>query len=171
MHRNKTLVLLVYGLMTLLLSGLTACTDSGSSPVLSPAAEGKARDFVLKDLSGRKFMLSEHRGKPVLIVFSTTWCSTCRSEIPRYKHIYNTYTPRGLVMVGIDIEESQDRVSRFSDNYQLPYRVLLDDQGLVARAYQVVGVPAMVLIDANGAVISRQYPVIEGLLEKLFRDS
>jgi peroxiredoxin len=171
MHQNKTFVLLVRGLIVLLLAGLMSCSDSRQPPVAPAASEGKARDFVLKDLSGRKFMLSEQKGKPVLIIFSTTWCSTCRSEIPRYKNIYSTYAPRGLVVVNIDIEEAPDKVARFAEKYQLPYRVLLDDQGLVSQAYQIVGVPTLVLLDQNGVLISRQYQAIEGLLEKLFRDS
>jgi len=116
-------------------------------------------------------MLSEQRGKPILIIFSTTWCPTCRSEIPRYKFFHNTYAGRGLIVINVDIQETPDKVSRFADKYQLPYRVLLDETGLVAEAYQIVGVPTLILIDQNGALVSRQYQAIEGLLEKLFKDS
>jgi peroxiredoxin len=116
-------------------------------------------------------MLNEQRGKRVMIIFSTTWCPTCRSEIPRYKYFHDAYAGRGLIVVNIDIQESRDKVSRFADKYQLPYRVLLDETGLVAEAYQIVGVPTMILIDQNGALISRQYQLIEGLLEKLYKNS
>lgn len=171
MNKNKIFPLFIAGFMVLLLAGTVSCSDDRQQPVVPKAAEGKARDFALKDLSGRKFILSENMGKPVLIIFSTTWCPTCRSEIPFYKKIHDTYAARGLVMINIDIEEPLDRVSRFAERYQMPYRVLLDDNGLVARAYQIVGVPTMILLDQKGALISRQYQVIEGLLEKLFRDS
>jgi peroxiredoxin len=72
-------------------------------------------------------------------------------------------------VVNIDIQESQDKVSRFAEKYQLPYRVLLDEKGLVAEAYQIVGVPTMLLIDQDGALISRQYQAIDGLLKTLFK--
>jgi peroxiredoxin len=170
MNNHRIFSLFIAAFMVLLLAGTVSCSDDRQTPIVK-AAEGKARDFVLKDLSGRKFMLSEHRGKPVLIIFSTTWCPTCRSEIPRYKKIHEAYAARGLVVITIDTQEPLDKVSRFADRHQLPYRVLLDDKGLVAQAYQIVGVPTMILIDQNGALISRQYPAIEGLLEKLFRDS
>jgi cytochrome c biogenesis protein CcmG/thiol:disulfide interchange protein DsbE len=171
MNKNKILSLFIAGFMLLLLAGTVSCSDDRQPPVVPKAAEGKARDFVLKDLRGRKFVLSEHREKPVLIIFSTTWCPTCRSEIPFYKKIHDTYAARGLVMINIDIQEPLDKVSRFAERYQLPYRVLLDDEGLVAKAYQIVGVPTMILLDQNGALISRQYQAIQGLLEKVFRDS
>lgn len=166
---NKNIFpLFIAGVMVLLIFGTLYCTDTRQPPVVPKAAEGTARDFILKDLSGRKFMLSEQRGKPVLIIFTTTWCPTCRTEIPNYKKIHDTYAARGLVLINIDIEESPDKVARFADKHQLPYRVLLDDKGLVAQAYQVVGVPTMMLIDSNGALISREYQAIGGLLEKLF---
>ena len=171
MNQNNVFSLFIAGFMALLVAGTVSCSDDRQSPVVPKAAEGKAHDFVLKDLSGRKFVLSENRGKPVLIIFSTTWCPTCRSEIPLYRFFHNTYAGRGLVVINIDIQEPLDKVSRFAERYQLPYRVLLDDKGLVATAYQIVGVPTMVLLDQNGVLISRQYQAIDGLLEKLFRDS
>jgi peroxiredoxin len=171
MHKNRTVPLFIRGVMIMLIFGVLSCSDSRQPPVVPKAVEGKARDFVLKDLSGSKFMLNEQRGKPVLIIFSTTWCPTCRSEIPRYKYFHDAYAGRGLIVVNIDIQESRDKVSRFADKYQLPYRVLLDETGLVAEAYQIVGVPTLILIDQNGALISRQYQAIEGLLEKLYKNS
>ena len=171
MNKNDIFPMFIAGFMILFLAGTVSCSDDRQPPVVPKAAEGKARDFVLKDLSGRKFVLSENRGKPVLIIFSTTWCPTCRSEIPLYRFFHNTYAGRGLVVINIDIQEPLDKVSRFAERYQLPYRVLLDETGLVAEAYQIVGVPTLILIDQNGALISRQYQAIDGLLKTLFKDS
>jgi peroxiredoxin len=170
MHKINLYRCLAPGIIILLV-GLMSCTDTQQSPLVSKAVEGKARDFVLKDLNGTTFMLSEQKGKPVLIIFSTTWCPTCRSEIPHYKKIYDTYATRGLIMVNIDTQETKDKVSRFREKYQLPYRVLLDEKGLVAEAYQIVGVPTMILIDQNGALVSRQYQAIDGLLESVLKGS
>lgn len=167
MHKINVCRCLAPGIMIMLLVVGMSCTDTRQSPVVSKAVEGKARDFVLKDLNGAKFMLSEQKGKPVLIIFSTTWCPTCRSEVPHYKKIYDSYTARGLIMVNIDTQETKDKVSRFRDKYQLPYPVLLDEKGLVAEAYEVVGVPTMILIDRKGALVSRQYRAIDGLLESV----
>ena len=57
--------------------------DAGSAPKPREAAKTviaeKAPDFVLTDLNGRKFRLSDFKGKqPVLIIFSATWCPSCR---------------------------------------------------------------------------------------------
>lgn len=131
--------------------------------------EEKAPDFVLKDLQGRKFRLSENRGKPVLLIFGTTWCPYCRDEIPRLKDIYANYGKRGLVMLNIDIQESKKKVSRFADSYKLPYRVLLDEKADVAESYGVQGVPTMFLIDKKGMILCRQCRSVEPLIENMLK--
>jgi peroxiredoxin len=131
--------------------------------------EEKAPDFVLKDLQNRKFKLSDHKGKPVLLIFGATWCPYCRDAIPHLKDIYERYGKKGLVAVNIDIQESRDKVSRFADKYKLPYRVLLDENAEVAQNYGVQGVPTLVLIDKNGMIACRQCNTVEQLLDKMLK--
>jgi peroxiredoxin len=130
----------------------------------------KAPDFVLTDLQGQKFRLSDHRGKrPVLIIFSTTWCTFCKAEIPHFKSLHATYAKQGLEVVNIDIQESQEKVSKFAAQNQLPYRVLLDRDGTVSGVYDVRGVPTMVLVDSNGLIACRQCRTVETLLESMMK--
>ena len=131
-------------------------------------AQEQAPRFSIRDINGRIFSMNDYGKKTVLLIFSTTWCPTCRTEIPHFKQIYHTYSPRGLEMVNIDIQESRDKVARFAARYQLPYRVLLDETGDVATAYGIMGVPAMILIK-EGKVVTRNYRLVDGTLEKLFR--
>jgi len=148
--------------------------DAGSAPKPHEAAKTaiaeKAPDFVLKDLNGRKYRLSDFRGKqPVLIIFSTTWCPSCKEEIPHFKSLHATYAKRGLEIVNIDIQESQEKVAKFTARYGLPYRVLLDEDGAVSGIYDIPGVPSMVLIDQNGNILCRQCRKIETLLETILK--
>jgi len=130
----------------------------------------KAPDFVLTDLQGQKFRLSDHRGKrPVLIIFSTTWCTFCKAEIPHFKSLHATYAKQGLEVVNIDIQESQEKVSKFTAQNQLPYRVLLDRDGTVSGVYDVRGVPTMVLVDRNGLIVCRQCRAVETFLESMMK--
>ncbi len=146
--------------------------DLFAYPVMGTARDGqeeKAPDFVLKDLQNRKFKLSDHKGKPVLLIFGATWCPYCRDAIPHLKDIYSRYGKKGLVAVNIDIQESRDKVLRFADKYKLPYRVLLDENAEVAQNYGVQGVPMLVLIDKNGMIVCRQCRTVELLLDKMLK--
>ncbi|MCK9365026.1 MAG: TlpA family protein disulfide reductase [Syntrophales bacterium] len=127
-----------------------------------------APDFVLKDLAGSSFRLSEQRGKPVLLVFGTTWCPACREEIPHLKEIYARYAKRGLVVVNIDIRESRDKASSYAEKNNLPYRLLLDEDGAVAESYGIRGVPSLILLDDAGRVAGGQ-GVIDQSLANMFK--
>jgi peroxiredoxin len=129
--------------------------------------EDKAPDFILPDVQGGKFRLNDQRGKPVLLIFGTTWCPACRDEIPRLKDIYARYAEKGLTMVNIDIQESRDKVTRYADKYELPYRLLLDENGAVSEMYGIRGVPSMILLDEAGTIIGGQR-FIDPLLAKMF---
>ena len=131
-------------------------------------AAGIAPDFTLRDLKDRPWTLGDRRGKPVLVIFTTTWCPSCRQEIPHYKAIYNRYHSKGLEVVNIDIQEPREKVSRFSAGHELPYPVILDETGEVAHAYGVVGVPFPGLIDKDGKVICMPCRSIDAELAALF---
>lgn len=128
--------------------------DRRAAPAASQEARNdQAPDFTLRDLEGGPFRLSDQRGKPVLLVFGTTWCPSCQEEIPHLKDIYARYAGRGLVIANIHIQESRDKVSRHAEKNGLPYRSLLDENGAVAELYGIRGVPALILLDETGRIV------------------
>lgn len=126
-----------------------------------------APDFSLRDIKGNVFKLSNQRGKPVLIFFGTTWCPSCRNELPLYKKIYENYARHGLEVIYINIMEPREKIARFAQNNALPFKILLDENGEVATGYNVVGVPTLVLIDKKGKVIKTAHTVADLPLKKL----
>jgi peroxiredoxin len=158
----------IVGFTAAILASMISCTESRKPEGEKSSTKMTAPDFSLKDLTGKNFTLSAHKGKPVLLIFITTWCPTCRSEMPRYNNIHKQYSRHGLEVVNIDIEEPREKVSRFAEKYNITYRMLLDEKGKVAEAYRIAGIPAMVLIDKEGNVLSRQYLAMDRLLENLF---
>jgi peroxiredoxin len=165
--RSRLFVLFVAGLIAVMLASALSCSESEQPATARNISDSAAPDFILKDLAGQDFKLSAAKGKPVLLIFLTTWCPSCRSEIPHYKEIYATYGKRGLEVVGIDIEESKNKVSSFAARSRIPYRTLLDEKGRVASAYDITGVPSMVLINKDGKVLTRKYFAIDMVLETL----
>ncbi len=132
------------------------------------AASVNAPDFSLKDLQDNVFKLSKQRGKHVLIFFGTTWCPSCRTELPFYKEIYETYKNRGLEVTYVNIMEPREKVAKFTKANALPFKILLDESGEVANSYKVIGVPTLVLIDKEGKVIKITHATADLPLKKLF---
>jgi len=162
---------LLWGVLSLLFIPLVANQAIANRGIgnAGETAVDRAPDFTLKDLQGRSFKLSENRGKPVLLVFGATWCPYCVQEIPRLKEMFAKYTPQGVAIVNIDIQESQAKVARFADKHKLPYRVLLDETAAVAKNYGVRGVPNFTLLDKEGQVACRQCTSVEPLLDKMLK--
>ena len=127
-----------------------------------------APDFSLKDLQGKTFKLSNHRGNPVVIFFGATWCPACRAEMPNYRALYEKYAQRGLKFIYIDINESTERVARFAKTNSFPYLVLVDSDGSAASDYNLVGVPTLFLIDKGGNIISIGHQVSDLSIDALF---
>ena len=129
--------------------------------------ESLAADFALQDVNGEETRLSDYRGKVVLINFSTTWCPHCRAITSYLKKLHQEYKDRGLIILNVDIQESQRRVMSFALKYGLPYRVLLDKSAEVARTYGIRGVPSLILVNKEGKIVCRQCRSVDLLLETL----
>jgi peroxiredoxin len=157
-----TLMVCFFSLPAVAAAGQPKSPDTAQKKALAE----KAPDFVISDLKGQRFRLSDHRGKrPVLLIFSTTWCTFCRSELPHFKSLFATYAKQGVEVINIDIQESKEKVAKFAAQHELPYRVLLDEDGTVSGVYDIKGVPSMVLIDRNGMIACRQCSSVETILD------
>lgn len=117
---------------------------------------GIAVDFNLKDLSGNEIKLSDFRDKqPLILFFWATWCPVCRKQIPLLNKMYPDFKKDGIEVLGIDVEESKEKVERFLKNYPLNIKVILDPDGKVASDYKIIGVPTYFLIDKKGNIVSQ----------------
>jgi len=141
--------------------------DVPKGPPAKIAVDAPAPDFRLQDLDRRDVSLAGLRGRPVLLVFGTTWCPYCREEIPRIKEIYAKGRGKNLEVLNIYINETEKKVGEFAARYALPYPVLLDRDGKVAERYQVRGVPMIVLLDGKGTIRCYQCRNLEAMLETI----
>jgi thiol-disulfide isomerase/thioredoxin len=78
-----------------------------------------AKDFSATDLNGRKFTLSDLKGKYILIDFWASWCVPCRKSMPHVKELYARYKDKGLEIIGV----SDD------DNNQAAWKKAVDKDG------------------------------------------
>ncbi|HEX5226931.1 MAG TPA: TlpA disulfide reductase family protein [Bryobacteraceae bacterium] len=93
------------------------------------AANAKAvnLNLSLKDLQGKSVTLADFKGKVILLDFWATWCPPCRKEIPGYIELYNKYKSRGLVVIGVSMDEDDDiaMVKSYAAQIKMNYPVLL----------------------------------------------
>ena len=120
-----------------------------------------APDFSLKDLSGKPVKLSELKGKKVYINFWATWCGYCDQEMPDIEKINNEFKDKNLVILAIDVAESDYVVKSYVKKKGLNFTVLLDKDGEIStNLYKVSGYPTSVFINSDGTISN----TIEGMM-------
>ncbi len=160
-------------------TGDTGVRDPKATPYLiGPAVEGlRAGDrapefevqrsdgstFRLTDLDGRPIRLADLRGRGVWVNFWASWCPPCQAETPVLRDVYDAYRDRGLVLVGISVQESSAAdVRAYAEKYGLGYTVAADLSGDIFRRYRVYALPTQFFIDPDGVIRS----IVQGPLDE-----
>lgn len=115
-----------------------------------------APDFLIKELDGSEYMLSDLRGKVVMLQFTASWCSVCRKEMPYIeREIWEVKKGEGLKVIGIDRDEPPEIVSKFKNDIGITYPLALDPGGEIFSLYaeKNAGVTRNVIIDREGKII------------------
>jgi cytochrome c biogenesis protein CcmG/thiol:disulfide interchange protein DsbE len=115
-----------------------------------------APPFSLKGLDGKSVSLSEFRGKPVLLVFWTTWCPTCREDLDMMeKFSAGKRDQLTVLLLAID-GERQKKIERIvkEDHITLPVLLILKEKTM--DDYGVRGwIPLTFLIDGEGFLMGK----------------
>ena len=106
----------------------------------------KAPDFALPSVSGDTVRLSDFSGKVVILDFWATWCNPCRQEIPGFIRIYNDYKDKGVVIIGIALDEPE-KVRKFTEDYRVNYPVLLGTREVAQKYGGIMGIPTTFILD------------------------
>jgi len=120
----------------------------------SPEKERAAPDFLLETLDGGTLRLSDLQGKAVLVNFWATWCQPCRSELPHLVAAYDRYRQEGLEIVAVNLQEDEDTIAGFVEEFGMQFPVVIDRSGDVSDEYRVIGIPTSYFIDRSGVVRS-----------------
>lgn len=132
----------------------TAVSNSGDAQTSSASRTGAAPapDFTLEDLSGNLFSLSRMRGRAVLLDFWASWCGPCRAEMPALERLHREFVGRGLLVVGVNVDEPRETAARFIEQQGYTFTVLLDRGLEASMLYGARSLPTLVLVDAEGNV-------------------
>jgi thiol-disulfide isomerase/thioredoxin len=125
--------------------------------VLPASGAPQASSLALRDLDGNERSLAGLRGKVVLINLWAGWCGPCRSEIPGLTRLSSELGPRGLVVLGINVEDlAPARVAELGRELGIEYPIV-QLAGPLAGTFADQGVlPQSWLIDRRGRVRASQ---------------
>lgn len=118
----------------------------------------KAPDFTVTMLNGKRYTLSQLKGKVVLLNFWATWCPPCMREfaaIPE-KIIKPLDENKNFVFLPISRGEKKEAVSakmKQLKNRGIDFNVGLDPDKKIYSKYAKMFIPRNFLIDQNGNVV------------------
>lgn len=100
-----------------------------------PATGESAPDFSLPDQHGKLHRLSDYAGRwLVLYFYPRDDTPGCTREACAFRDGLTKLEAAGAAVVGISVD-SQDSHRRFAEKYRLPFALLADTDGNVARNY------------------------------------
>jgi peroxiredoxin len=116
-------------------------------------------NFTFKDIQGKSVKLSDYKGKVVLLDFWATWCPPCRKEIPGFIELFNSYQSRGLVVVGVSMDDADDiaDVKRYAAQIGMDYPILLGAgrEEDLKPAFGELPLPTSFVIARDGRICAR----------------
>jgi len=101
------------------------------------------------DLDGHRWTSADLKGRVVVLNFWATWCGPCREEMPSLQALH-ALDPKEVVVIAVNVKESDSTVQRFVTAQALTLPVVRDPQGELTRRWGVRIYPTTFLIDPAG---------------------
>jgi peroxiredoxin/YHS domain-containing protein len=133
--------------------------DSDPTAYLPPVLPRPAPAFTVESLKGEDVSLQDFKNKTVLIDFWATWCKPCLKTMPQLQQLYQSYADKGLVVLGISVDEDEDRIKKIKkwiDKMGISYPVFSDAKEAPAwHTFNVKAIPALFLVNKDGQIVAQ----------------
>jgi thiol-disulfide isomerase/thioredoxin len=143
--------------------------ETPKGPGSNPLSQGHMAAFVFgkepqapapikfQDAEGKERTLADWRGKVVLLNLWATWCLPCRKEMPSLDRLQAALGSDKFEVVALSVDrKGLDASKKFLDDTKVERLGLYVDASARATSeLRVVGLPATLLLDAEGREIGR----------------
>jgi cytochrome c biogenesis protein CcmG/thiol:disulfide interchange protein DsbE len=100
--------------------------------------------------------LESLRGRAVVINFWASWCIPCKEEARYLESAWKRYRSRGLVVLGVDVQDFSGDARRFARRYGMTYPLVRDGRGETLEDYGATGVPETYFVNRQGRLVGER---------------
>mgnify|MGYP006137953647 FL=1 len=114
-------------------------------------------DVIFKDVNQKNVILSDFRGKLLILNFWATWCSPCREEMPSLDNLQSNSNFNNLKIFPINIgqEDAPKSKSFFKELNIQNLEIYFDAPITLAKKFALRGVPTTILFNKEGKEFAR----------------
>jgi thiol-disulfide isomerase/thioredoxin len=113
------------------------------------------REASLNGLNGENKMLSEFKGKPLIINVWASWCGPCRAEMGSLERLAKQYNGREFNVIGISTDDYQNRAMAFVEQTGITFENYHDSKLILETMLGANTIPLTVLVDEHGRIIEK----------------
>ncbi|WP_127585325.1 redoxin domain-containing protein [Paenibacillus koleovorans] len=151
MGNNRKRIQIIIFIAVLLIGGYTIGSSLFSKDPI-PREGSTAPAFTLMGADGKNHSLSDYKDRVVLVNFWGSWCEPCYKEMPAIQSQYAKWQDKGLVVLGLNLDESPITVQNFGRQYGLTFPLLFDNELRMRDRYRVVSYPTSFFIGRDGKI-------------------
>lgn len=113
------------------------------------------REASLNGLNVENKMLSEFRGKPLIINVWASWCGPCRAEMGSLERLAKQYSGREFKVIGISTDDYQNRAMAFIEQTGITFENYHDSKLILETMLGANTIPLTVLVDKHGRILEK----------------
>jgi len=135
-------------------------SPDGATKTIAAADRGSSVKWSGTTDTGTKVSSSDYAGKVVVLNFWYASCPPCRAEASSLEKLNTTYSAKGVVFLGVNVQDTAPTALSFEKAHGVTYPSILDaNDGAVKLAFtgkiSPTAVPTTLIIDAKGRVAAR----------------
>ena len=134
----------------LIVTALITSCGPGEQPQVKAIKGQLAPNFMLTDIKGKDWQLSDLRDKVVFINFWATWCPPCIQELPSMEDLNKHMAGKPFQMLTILYNDRPEFGQSLVNKSGYTFPVLIDSDSFTAKEYGLTGVPETYIVDTQG---------------------
>ena len=105
-------------------------SDKGAKDSITKSMRKRIRAAMAKEVQLSK-LLSQYKGKVVLLDFWASWCSPCRRSFPWFIAMQNKYQQQGLEVIAVNIDVERSDADAFLAEFAVNFTIIYDPDAVI----------------------------------------